>query len=307
MSFIIRPPFSLPPFFSMVDHMLKLSRRALTVAARSMCGVHRLPIHRLQGAILSASTPLYTTYTSRRLCSSGVTGSDRTSAEFIVSRCKWQSGNLLERLGMSNDEAIDEAKVRHHFQVLSKHFHPDLPDAPENAAEAFRNIREAYVQVLEQVKRHGPYAAGEAPHFVFMDQAQRSAKVAAMGEGVIFFVLLLLVYAFLVARHNRKRVRASLLAYLLAIFVVVQIFPRVLSAVVLFAWMSDIRVTSKELEEQAALTILVEKSGENMIVKLAGIAEEDQPDVKVSVKVTRTEKAKGGMTTRLLLRRRNRQ
>ncbi|EPY26037.1 heat shock protein [Angomonas deanei] len=195
---------------------------------------------------------------------------------------------------MSNDEAIDEAKVRHHFQVLSKHFHPDLPDAPENAAEAFRNIREAYVQVLEQVKRHGPYAAGEAPHFVFMDQAQRSAKVAAMGEGVIFFVLLLLVYAFLVARHNRKRVRASLLAYLLAIFVVVQIFPRVLSAVVLFAWMSDIRVTSKELEEQAALTILVEKSGENMIVKLAGIAEEDQPDVKVSVKVTRTEKAKGG-------------
>lgn len=197
----------------------------------------------------------------------------------VIDEAKPNSTVMEERLGFVAGETIDEEGLKEHFFILAKHYHPDNPSAPPNSAEAFTNIKDAYDVLLKDVKGgrtrtshgHGGYAGGFGSEAQYADEAQRRARMRALGDGVMFFILVTLAYILAIATHNRERMKSRYLLHFFGIFFIVQLFPRLLAATVLFAVHTTYLIQNGELHEQAAMTLLVNQRPKDLSVRLEGI------------------------------------
>lgn len=213
----------------------------------------------------------------------------------VVDKAKPSASVREERLGFEQGETITENRLRTNYFILAKHYHPDNnPGHVDEATAAFTSIKDAYDVLLVQVKGGRSYTSGSrdfsgtdfgaAPHFA--DEARRRAMMQAMGQGVAFFMLASVIFIIVVMLHNRRRLNASYMWSLLGIFFIIQMFPRLLAAAMLFAVHCTYLVANKELTEQAAVTLLVREGPREVTVQLGGIDPSCAADVVVQVEVS---------------------
>lgn len=195
---------------------------------------------------------------------------------------------MTERLGFRADEMITDDKVKRHYFVLAKHYHPDNPNAPPRATEAFQNIKEAHDIVSASVKNRGPFMAGgghnaPAGGFQYADEATRRGHMRVLGDSVTLFLLMTFLFIYIVSRHNKDRLHSRYLVHFLGIFFVIQLFPRLLGAAFIFAWHTSYLTENHELQEQAAVTLVVKPNDKDLCIALSGIDEKVTDNVVVQV------------------------
>lgn len=196
----------------------------------------------------------------------------------MINKAKPNSTVMEERLGFTAGEAIDEETLKENFFVLAKHYHPDSSTAPPNSQDAFASIKEAYDILLKDVRgdrAHTDHSGGFGSDFSddhhYADEAQRRVKMRALGDGVVFFLLATIAYITVVAVHNRKRMDSRYLLHFLGCFFVIQLFPRLLAAALLFAVHTSYLIENNELREQADVALLMEKTPHDLHVRVEGI------------------------------------
>ncbi|KPA80034.1 putative mitochondrial heat shock protein [Leptomonas pyrrhocoris] len=267
--------------------------------------------------------------TSRRTAATASTASEAdfssaaalTDAE-IIAAADWKSPQYEERLGFRGGDAITEARLKRHYYVLAKHFHPDTATgtaagaASENTAavtdaEAFHNIKEAYDAISTTLKEgsngrpngngngsadgsNGSASSDFAGGFTYSDEARRRSQMRLLGEAVMLFMAMTVMLIFIVSRHNKSRMQSRYLWHLVWIFFMIQLFPRLLAAAIIFAAHSLYLVDNTALKEQAAISLVVERSATGCTVKLDGIHAGSVSHVVVQVTTTATKTAAGG-------------
>ncbi|CCW60001.1 unnamed protein product [Phytomonas sp. EM1] len=211
----------------------------------------------------------------------------------IIRKCKWDSPEFPERLGFASDEPFDEYQLRRNYRILVKFFHPDSPTAPQqHATEAFQKIKEAYDALsftLRGDTNEGNFRAGDhqnAQGMTFADEARRRAQMRFLGDGIILFLLMTLFYIYMVSRHNAKRLGSYNLWHFAGIFFIIQLFPRLLAAAVLFACHTTYLIANAELTEQSAATILLRQGDHDMRMQLQGIPSKEAANVVIQVVVS---------------------
>ncbi|EPY27440.1 heat shock protein [Strigomonas culicis] len=192
-------------------------------------------------------------------------------AQHVCEACDYEDENLLVRLGFSPYEFVDESKVKRHFLILAKRYHPDLPDAPPNASEAFQRIREAHDMAIQHIRTRGPFREGE-PHYFYADDVRRRIMVKALGAGVFFFLFATTFFIVVICHHNWSRLDATMLLNFFLIFFTLEAFPRLLAAALLFGWQSSHYVKAKELGEQANVAVVAEKGLLDITFNVQGIS-----------------------------------
>ncbi|KAH8611326.1 DnaJ domain [Trypanosoma vivax] len=192
--------------------------------------------------------------------------------QLIINSSDWKSDNHYHRLGF-HEEVRDTGRIKEHYRVLAKHFHPDSPTAPPDATEAFQNIKESYEYVLGAASNEssGRSQSEARSAFRFYDHERRQGQVRLLGEGVALFMVMTIGFILLVSRHNNSRLQARYLAHLVVIFFVIQLFPRLLAAAILYACHSNYLVNIAELTEQATASILFERRDEELFIRLEGV------------------------------------
>lgn len=215
------------------------------------------------------------------------------SEEAILQACRWQSSSLEERLGFTAGEAITEERLKAHFFILARHYHPDTSTAP-NATEAFQSIKDAYDTLSSSMKHKNHSsrgggaggASGFPGGFHFADEARRRSQIRVLGEAVLLFMVMTFLFIIVVARHNKERLQSRYLWHLVGIFFIIQIFPRLLAAAVLFAAHSSYLLEAATFKEQAAVSLVVERNKRECDVRLDGIHDDVKPDIVVQVTTT---------------------
>nr|CCC93717.1 unnamed protein product [Trypanosoma congolense IL3000] len=215
--------------------------------------------------------------TSRRLLST-------TPLEtLIINGAEWSSDNYYHRLGF-HDEVKDSNRIKEHYRILAKHFHPDNPNAPPNSTAAFQNIKEAYDHLMESVKDEGHHRSTETQYsYRYTDHERRLHQMRFLGEGVGLFVAMTFLFIFVVSRHNNNRLEARHLGNLAIIFLTIQVFPRLLAAAILYACHSNYLVSIAELTEQAGVSLVAEPRGSDLIIRVEGVKESARNSVVLQV------------------------
>lgn len=227
----------------------------------------------------------------RRFCSTTLL------EQMVINASRWDDSNYYHRLGFC-EEVRDISRIKEHYRILAKHYHPDNPNAPPNATVAFQNIREAYEHVSSNAKETPNGTQGPVSGFRFSDHARRKEQMRFLGDGVGLFVVMTFVFIYIVSKHNKERLKARYLWDLLFIFFLIQLFPRLLAAAILYACHTNYLVRLTEAEGQAATSLVVERQeGGRLCISLHGITEEVQKDTVVQVTmvsaVTPAERAEG--------------
>ncbi|CBH15602.1 heat shock protein, putative [Trypanosoma brucei gambiense DAL972] len=191
--------------------------------------------------------------------------------QLIINGAAWESSNYYHRLGFQ--EAVrDSSRIKEHYHILAKHFHPDNPNAPPNATAAFQNIKEAYDHLMEEVKDEVPKSHPHTGHsYRFTDHERRQQQMRFLGEGIGLFMAMTLVFIFIVSRHNSNRVDGRYLGHFAIIFLTIQVFPRLLAAAILYACHSNYLVSIAERTEQAAVSLIVEQRESHLAIRAEGI------------------------------------
>ena len=148
----------------------------------------------------------------------------------------------------------------------SRHYHPDQAGSSnKDAAEAFRKIREAY-EILSEAEHRRLYDKDGKEYFTRRDNAfysnvdpRRVAFLQMLRGSLPFFLVGCVIFTVIVARRNRAAFQSAYFSHLLVIFAVIQVFPRILAAILLFA------VHSSDLAEILSAS---EKSNGSLIVTL---------------------------------------
>ena len=107
-----------------------------------------------------------------------------------------------------------------------------------------------------------------------------------LGETVMLFVAMSVLLIYVVSRHNKNRMHSRYLWHLVWIFFMIQLFPRLLAAAIIFAAHSMYLLDNTTLKEQAAVSLVVERRKTECTVKLDGIRAEAVPHVVVQVTTT---------------------
>nr|ACS87837.1 hypothetical protein CDFL6B12_10 [Angomonas deanei] len=228
-----------------------------------------------------------------------------TDAE-IIAAADWKSPQYEERLGFRGGDAITEERLKRHYYVLAKHFHPDTAgdaaagDGAKVSPDAFHNVKEAYDAINATLKDGGQWSGGgDASYggsdgggpgvngfgggFNYSDEARRRSQMRILGETMMLFVAMTVLLIFVVGRHNKSRMQSRYLWHLVFIFFMIQLFPRLLAAAILFAAHSMYLLDNTTLKEQAAVSLIVERREKECTVKLEGIKPEAVPNVVVQV------------------------
>ncbi|AIO02272.1 heat shock protein, putative [Leishmania panamensis] len=239
---------------------------------------------------------------------SAPSGAPSTDGEAVVRAAKWNSSNFEERLGFSAGETITEERLKRHYYLLAKHYHPDTAagsagssgaahssEASAGSAGAFQNIKEAYDVINGTLRRGGRWggntsggssAAEFARGFEYSDGARRRAQMRLLGDAVLLFMFTTVAFIIIVSGHNKSRMQSRYLWHLVGIFFIIQLFPRLLAAAILFAVHSLYLLERATLQEQAAISLIVERTERACSVKLDGLSAEAQPHVVVQVTTT---------------------
>ncbi|KAH9582243.1 DnaJ domain [Trypanosoma melophagium] len=207
--------------------------------------------------------------------------------KLVINASDWNDSNYYHRLGF-HEEVRDIQRIKEHYRILAKHFHPDNPNAPKDATVAFQNIKEAYEHVLANTKERSEGNAGTefSGGFRFSDEERRKQQMRFLGDGVPLFMVMTIAFIFVVSQHNKERLRARYLWHLVLIFFTIQLFPRLLAAAILFACHTNYLVKLEESKEQASTSVVVEKRKNNLLISLEGIAEELKDNIVVQVTTT---------------------
>lgn len=188
------------------------------------------------------------------------------SDEDIVRRTDWKSSSHLKRLGLTEADLIGKSEadvqliLKRHYRVLVKHYHPDNASAPKEGTEAFKAISEAYEILVKQGGNAGEQSGSSYTYTNNADFARRKGQIRFMGEGLGLFLIGSVVLIFITARHNRDRLGSTGLLHLVSIFLLLQLFPRLLAAAVLFAYHSSDMIRVAESELQARGCVVLEKT-----------------------------------------------
>jgi hypothetical protein len=244
-------------------------------------------------------------------------GAALTDAE-IVAAADWKSPQHEERLGFRGGDSITEGRLKRHYYVLAKHFHPDTAAAGKEgqsdggeaatggpaSAEAFHNIKEAYDAINATLKdggsgwenrtgntnSNGSARNGSSQDFTggytYSDEARRRSQMRLLGEGVMLFIAMTIMLIYIVSRHNKTRMQSRYLWHLVWIFFMIQLFPRLLAAAIVFAAHTVYLLDNTTLKEQAAVALIVERRKKECTVKLDGIRADAVPHVVVQVTTT---------------------
>lgn len=79
------------------------------------------------------------------------------------------------------DENADEAAIKRAYREMSKKYHPDAnPDNPEAAEEKFKEVQEAYKQILD-AKQRGTSAYGRDPRSAYQQGTGQSSQYGGRG------------------------------------------------------------------------------------------------------------------------------
>ncbi|GET93198.1 hypothetical protein, conserved [Leishmania tarentolae] len=238
----------------------------------------------------------------------GSSGSQPIDEEAVIRTAKWSSSNFAERLGFRAGEPITEERLKRHYRILAKHYHPDTVagsgsssgvgykgEASAGRDGAFQNIKEAYDAVNATVKQggrwgfsdpHGFPSAGLAQGFEFSDEARRRSQMRLLGDAVLLFIFMTVTFIVIVSSHNKSRMQSRYLWHLVGIFFIIQLFPRLFAAAILFAVHSMHLLEKSTLQEQAAISLIVERADKVCSVQLEGLRAEAQPNVVVQVTTT---------------------
>lgn len=219
-------------------------------------------------------------------------------AAAIIDAADWKSPRFEERLGFRAADNITEERLKRHYYVLAKHFHPDVSAAAAGSGsatsgEAFRNVKEAYEAISANLKAGGSGRGGSsegsadfAGGFTYSDEARRRAQMRLLGDTVVLFVAMTVLLIFVVSRHNKSRMKSRYLWHLVWIFFMIQLFPRLLAAAIIFAAHSMYLLDNVTLQERAAISLVVERRPTECTVKLDGIRADAAPNVVVQVTAT---------------------
>ncbi|KEG08466.1 heat shock protein [Trypanosoma grayi] len=205
--------------------------------------------------------------------------------QLVINGACWNDSNYYHRLGFQN-EVRDVERIKEHYRILAKHYHPDNPSAPPNATAAFQNIREAYEHVIANAKEDPAKTSDNTSGFHFADHERRRQQMRFLGDGVGLFMVMTLVFIYVVSRHNKERMRARYFWNFLIIFFTIQIFPRLLAAAILYACHTNYLVGLAEAREQAATMVVVERGANELIIRVDGITEEVKENVVLQVTAT---------------------
>ncbi|KAG5490002.1 hypothetical protein JKF63_00121 [Porcisia hertigi] len=255
---------------------------------------------------------------ARRWCAtpprdrSSASGAPSIDGEAVIRAANWRSSNFEERLGFRVGEAITEERLKRHYYILAKHFHPDAAGAgshgrssgsiaahqglPGAGAEgAFQNVKEAYDGIQQALKqdsrRNGNASRGFsrsdfAGGFEYSDEARRRSQMRLIGDAVILFLFMTVAFILIVSRHNKSRMQSRYLWHLVWIFFMIQLFPRLLAAAILFAAHSMQLLENATLQEQAAISLIVDRAEKGCTVTMEGLRPEALPNVVVQVTTT---------------------
>lgn len=236
---------------------------------------------------------------------------DAIDAAAVIRAAKWDAAAFEVRLGFNAGETPSEERVKRHYYILAKHYHPDAAGerddgggggggssssgetAARESTRAFQNIKEAY----EQLKGGGAKgqsggwsssssAGGFGRGYEYADDARRRSQMRLLSDGVLLFMFMTLAFIVLVSRHNKSRLHSRYLWHAVFIFFMIQLFPRLLATALLFAAHSTLLQANATLQEQAAVSLVVERSPDACVVRLEGIAAEARPSVVVQVQTS---------------------
>ncbi|KPI83277.1 putative heat shock protein [Leptomonas seymouri] len=240
----------------------------------------------------------------------------------IIAAADWKSLQYEERLGFRGGDSITEARLKRHYYVLAKHFHPDTAaSSPAGAAsesataatsaEAFHNVKEAYDAISATLKEGGGGFSGNSGNgwagtsngttssdfaggFTYSDEARRRSQMRLLGEAVMLFIAMTVLLIYVVSRHNKSRMQSRYMWHLVWIFFMIQLFPRLLAAAIIFAAHSMYLLDNSALREQAAISLVVERNKTGCTVRLDGIRGEAVPHVVVQVTTTASQASAEG-------------
>ncbi|KAF8289077.1 hypothetical protein TcBrA4_0004480 [Trypanosoma cruzi] len=206
--------------------------------------------------------------------------------QLIINAAQWDASNYYHRLGFC-EEVHDLQRIKEHYRVLAKHYHPDNPSAPPNAKVAFQSIKEAYEHVASNTKKAPDRNKMDEAGFEFSDQVRRKAQMRFLGEGVGLFMAMTFVFIYIVSKHNKERLGVRYLWNFLLIFFTIQFFPRLLAAAILYACHTNYLVSLAESKEQAATSVVVERRSDGDVsVRLDGLTEEVKDKTVLQITIT---------------------
>jgi hypothetical protein len=102
----------------------------------------------------------------------------------------------------------------------------------------------------------------------------------------MLFIAMTIMLIYIVSRHNKTRMQSRYLWHLVWIFFMIQLFPRLLAAAIVFAAHTVYLLDNTTLKEQAAVALIVERRKKECTVKLDGIRADAVPHVVVQVTTT---------------------
>lgn len=190
--------------------------------------------------------------------------------EEIVNASNWKDSSPFRKLGMKPWHFSQENLKRHH-KVLARHFHPDAGNDP--SGQAFVAIQEAY----ESLSTKKPQNEGE-------DFQGRRAQVRFMGSSVNFFLFGTMVFIFFIAYRNRKRLGKSHIEYCVAMFLVLQLVPRLLASAIIFSYVSGLLMERNEALARSKAMLIVEKtSSKSLKLRIEGISDDEWQRTNIEV------------------------
>ena len=201
--------------------------------------------------------------------------SSTLSNEEIIARSDWKSKSYFTRLGISGT-TNDMDMIKRHYHVLAGHFHPD---SPNGSAEAFVEIKAAFDGLNAQNGFQGTNDSGMGGGWSgrMRDGNRRGDMSRVYGDAIPLFFAGCLFLLLLVYYHNKHRLGHGYLSHLLGIFVILQFFPRVMAALVIFSFHFRDLLDLKRSESQRNTVLQLEKGPKagQATVSVLGISEED--------------------------------
>lgn len=214
-------------------------------------------------------------YSSRRWC---VTPQEPTIES------DWGSSNFYKRLGLTGAPSeVTSADIRRQYKLLVKVYHPDMSGNSNASDAAFKNIKEAY-ETLSNDNTRKAYdslgsekyqeAAGRSGGDMSEDFARRQAMRQAISGGLPIFLAMVAMFVSLMIYHYRQRmVRSpsrpgteapytsvgssaiSSIGQFSLIFVCISVFPRVLSAALMYLMHASdcLVIFSKEMQANSMM------------------------------------------------------
>ncbi|PWU84763.1 hypothetical protein C4B63_204g12 [Trypanosoma cruzi] len=207
--------------------------------------------------------------------------------QLIINAAQWDASNYYHRLGFC-EEVHDLQRIKEHYRVLAKHYHPDNPSAPPNAKVAFQSIKEAYEHVASNTKKAPDRNKMDEAGFEFSDQVRRKAQMRFLGEGVgLFYGDDFCFYLHCLQTQQGTSRSALFMETFWLIFFTIQFFPRLLAAAILYACHTNYLVSLAESKEQAATSVVVERRSDGDVsVRLDGLTEEVKDKTVLQITIT---------------------